>query len=68
MFPPSMLEVSRIIKENWTGSILVENKLANPVLYKLFRVKKHYTTESVCSVTQTKTRLPVFEYIAAVYW
>ena len=68
MFLPSMLEVSRIIKENWTGSILVENRLANPVLHKLFRVKKHYTTESVCSVTQTKTCLPKFEYIAAVYW
>ena len=45
-----MVQVSLIAKENASRSILLENKFTTVVLYKLYSVKKYYTSETAFSV------------------
>ena len=59
-----MVEFLRIAKENRRRSTLIENKLANIDLYKLFRVKKYYVCEIVPNIQQTI--IPIFSYTNSV--
>ena len=69
IFPPGMVEVSHITKENANRSVLIESKLFRKYsFWKIHLGSRNLLWESNFLVAHNWQGLPVFEYNTVVYW